>query len=1453
MKAKKLRKVILSFALSAALLVQPMAGMPVVLAEETQTADQLTGDSNSDDIVTDSQTGNSEDANQGDLDDPDKKDDVAKDPGKEDGSGEEDKETDDSTEGESGDTTDEEDPSEDEGDEVTDDPTEDSEDETDEDISVSGNGIDDDETEKKEDDSDKDSAMPEGYKLTSFQRELKAELGNILGQFSESDEGVTYAERRVFTFAGSQEEAEMIAEAYNAEIIEFDMGVLTLKLSNGVSVKSALMEASDLDNNLPAVWPDYRRELYGEVAPETAENAIPGLEVEEEEYSIEDETAPQQESEDEVPSPEAYEQALNELDAYNDPYLKRTDENYQWFHNTIGSVYAWDAGYTGQNIKVGVVDSGVDSNADLNANVFGKTDFCDGTSDAEDYTGDKDSKGNDIKHGTHVAGIIAAVAGNNSGGAGVAPGAKVYNAKVFGNTASKSGYDSTIARAILVLINENENVALDKLDNNVDTSKTPLVDIINMSLGGPAQNPAMQRVFNKAYKKGVIVFAAAGNDGGSLAQYPASYNNVISVAATDTNNGRAYFSNYGSTVDLAAPGVDIWSTYANTHDSLQGTSMACPVAAGEAAVILSGQAALSALNGKTGQARVKAVESIMKSNTIGAGSGMGKGITSLPKVFKLSTAATKPNAPKITAKDVSTATEKKMNITIEAQAGMKICYTTDGKNPVFLKDGTTGTGTNLVTTNTTTITVNGKDAAKGTIKAIAVNASGTISSVKSYKYTLQSFVEGITISGPKRVEQGKAIQLAATVTPTYAANKNVEWTLKKGGSEVNPAQIKIDAKGKITTKAATEKGTYTVTATAKDGSGKTGTYTIDVIEANTGIQKISFAKDVQKELWLDVSGGNTVSLLPKLTAEVKGADGKNHETAITTVESNLSWTSSKPAVATVDDNGNVTALAVGTTTITVKTDDNLAKKATVNITVKQAVTGITIEADNFSVAAGKSLALKAILEPGKNLPGKPSNNKVNWSIAPASNNEDGKTEIENKNVAINKSNGKVTVKAAAKTGKYIVTAEAADGKGKTATKEITVVAGAIGEIKLDKSKVTLATTGAADATQATITATIKGVKNKENDFLETAYKVTNSNPDVVTATPTFKAKGTVEIALSAVGTKYGKANIVIASTDGSNKKATCVVTVKGGITKVELVDEPSSTKKVSKLTLFRKDVVTTASGTATIYAKITGSEGAYKQAYNVTSSDPRLVAVAYDTSTNKIDLTASKVATGKATITVMTTDGSKKKATCTVTVVNPASRINIAPKAGTSRYAAYGKSVQLTATMETDHGAIASKAVVWSVPDKIGNTPTDQLLTVSASGKVTVKKNLNVMGGVPVTATAKDGSGLTATYNVGIVPPTAKVLLAWNVDYKGWLATASVGESVDMPFVSNCVAPMMVTSSTPGVASPSISYTPYDPQTGKGGTGTITIVANKKGKTTITVKALDGTGKSDSMVLWVNK
>lgn len=1266
---------------------------------------------------------------------------------------------------------------------------------------VSENDLDERE-EAAEEDSAEFSDMPSGYGLTSLQKELKAGMAADLRSFNEDEEGETFAEGEVITFAGSEEEAELIAQAYRAEIVSFDMGVLALKLRPENTVRSALEAAADTDNNLPPVWPNYHRELFGEIAADT-ENDSPLL--------------------------AAYEQALNAMGGYDDPYLKPSSSMYQWFHTTIGSPYAWNAGYKGAGIKVGVIDSGVDANADLDANVFGKKDFCDGTEDAADYIG----------HGTHVAGIIAAL-GNGEKGVGVAPQAQIFNARVYGKDSSKSGYDATVIAAINYLIGEENNATGREVSNT-----SARVDIINMSLGGPGSSSAFQTVIDKAYQKGVIVFGATGNHGGSLAMYPASYNHVIGVAATDTNNERAYFSNYGSSADLSAPGVKIYSTYGSDYGSLQGTSMACPVAAGEAAVILSGQDSLASLAGKSGKARVDAVTNLMRSNTIAAGSGMGKGITSLPKVFKLSTAATKPNAPEITI--VPDSTKQSVTVTVQAEEGMKLCYTTNGKNPVWQSDmtdqaesvpsgtdtgqnGTDYDGTIYVGSDRTTFTIDCSGAAKGTVKAIAVNAAGVTGTVMSKSYTLSPYVTEITISGAAKVERGKSIQLTASVSPTFAANKKVTWELQtEQGTPADASKIKISAGGKVTAAQAADLGAYTVIARAQDGGNSTQRYSIQVVEAGTAIRSLAFDKKMTKELWLtqDVPEP-TLALTPSLIAEEKNADGTLMQIDSARLGDRVVWTSNKPAVATVDDKGVVTARAAGTATITAKANDSGNKKAAVTITVKQAVTEITITNDKgktedhlFTVAAGKSVTLKTVLNPAK-----PANKKVVWSI-----------DSGTSDVTINKTTGKITVKAGAPAGTYTVTAAAADGKGAAASRSIKVCSGAIGEIRLSKTKTKLYTKYVDDGrtNTETITATIRGA-NGAADFDPNAYEVTSSKESVVKASATSNADGTVSITLVTTGNMYGKANVIIAATDGSRKKASCAVTVAGGITKAEFQDD--SRKKVSSLTLFRAGTNSNVN-TATLQVSIGASDGANRSAYEVTSSNPQLVAVETDKEKNQVTLTASGKFTGKAKITLLATDGSKKKAVCTVTVGNPASKINIAPKAGTTAYVAPGRSLQLKATMETEYGAPVSRAVAWSLPAGA----EDEGITVNSAGKVSVAGNVTKIGKIKITATAKDGSGVSESYSIIVTTPTTFIKKMGDITGKG-IKTLSI--------TSNCTSFISCSSSNPDILSPKITYKPYNPNTKVGGTGTVQFVAAKKGTAIITLKALDSTDHTYKIMIKVN-
>jgi thermitase len=238
------------------------------------------------------------------------------------------------------------------------------------------------------------------------------------------------------------------------------------------------------------------------------------------------------------------------LGSPDDPYL-----DLQWGLTKVKAAEAWDVTTGSHAINIAILDTGVDlDHPDLADKIISNINFSNSAT-VDDVYG----------HGTHVAGIAAAMTDNAIGVAGLGYISTIMNVKVLSDVGA--GAYSWIASGVIWAA-----------DNGAK--------IINMSLGGPSTSSALEDAINYAWSKGVVVVAAAGNNGDTVPMYPAYYTNCIAVAATDDNDAKAYWSNYGDWVDVAAPGVSIYSTLKdNSYGYMSGTSMASPCVAGLAALV----------------------------------------------------------------------------------------------------------------------------------------------------------------------------------------------------------------------------------------------------------------------------------------------------------------------------------------------------------------------------------------------------------------------------------------------------------------------------------------------------------------------------------------------------------------------------------------------------------------------------------------------------------------------------------------------------------------------------------------------------------------------------------------------------------------------------------------------------------------------------------------------------
>jgi len=371
-----------------------------------------------------------------------------------------------------------------------------------------------------------------------------------------------------------------------------------------------------------------------------------------------------------------------------------TQYNSQWhYYESTGGLRApaaWDNA-TGSGVVVAVLDTGFRPHTDLNANILPGYDMITDTFIGNDGNGRDNNPQdpgdwvavgacgdgqplraqNSSWHGTHVAGTIAARTNNNLGVAGVAYNAKVVPVRVLGKC---GGYTSDIADGIIWA----SGGSVSGVPANTNPAK-----VINMSLGGEgACDSTTQAAINSARSRGTVIVVASGNDNANANNFnPGNCAGVVNVAATNRSGGRASYSNYGTSIDVAAPGGQmtsandsngVLSTYntgtttpgSDSYGYSQGTSMAAPHVAGVAALILQ----------KKPTATPDEVESILKTTTrafpatcTSCGTGIVDASAAVVKATGGTSGGTKPVTT--TTNNISVATNQWKYYTLAVPAG----------------------------------------------------------------------------------------------------------------------------------------------------------------------------------------------------------------------------------------------------------------------------------------------------------------------------------------------------------------------------------------------------------------------------------------------------------------------------------------------------------------------------------------------------------------------------------------------------------------------------------------------------------------------------------------------------------------------------------------------------------------------------------------------------------------
>ena len=757
------------------------------------------------------------------------------------------------------------------------------------------------------------AGMPEGYLFSADELAGKQALAdhNVPAAVAGLRPGVDYIADEVYFLADSQEYAALVAEAYSAELLSCEWGVAELRLTTATALE-AVTAAADPALPLPAVSvkqliavePNYggTRDASGDLSIASGEN---------------------------VPARGSW-QTWMEGARNPDPYLADPSLNeYQYMHDLVNTYEAWKV-TKGAGVVVGVIDTGVADHADLNPNVLSR-DYIAGSSPYED-------------HGTHVAGIIAAVEDNGKGGAGIAPEAKIRSYCVFENDYYTS---ASLVRAINKAASDN-------------------VDIISMSLGGLTYDWGEEQALRNAINtKGITVVVAMGNDATNIKAYPAAYNlaGLIAVGSMTESGARSAFSNYGSWEDVAAPGSAIMSSVpsgygdygsgTNSYAFMSGTSMATPVVSGVCALYLS----------QFPGARPAQVEAAVRAATT-------NGIVDAARLFSNESsysAVNETSAPSVSVSGLTNGTVPySATITFEGILdGDVIVYSLNGKDPA-VKDGVVTNGSMLTLNSSLKATLKATEAngftagKKVTVKAARVNAVGTMSKVASLTFTVDyAAATSVVISNaPKNLVAGKSVTLQASVRPAQA-NQKVTWSLDSA-----PDGVTLDASKGVLKAPAGAAGQAVVRAAA--ANGKTVTAAISIGTVNP-VKSITL--EVPSMVFEFGSGySSCLTGTNRITPTALDAGGA----VVSQVA--YTFTSGNTKVATVAADGTVSPVGKGKAVITVRAQDGSNAAVKCNVEVKQVVESVSISGISY-IMPGKKATYKASV-----LPDSASSKSVTWTV-----------------------------------------------------------------------------------------------------------------------------------------------------------------------------------------------------------------------------------------------------------------------------------------------------------------------------------------------------------------------------------------------------------------------------------------------------------------------------------------